>query len=133
MGGADSAKLKVAIAGGGPAGLGAAAMLAKAGHARSRFGRLEAARAVGAGLMIQPTGLAVLDEIGLGERLRARASQVDRLFGRAAPSGRTVLDVKYGALGEARAFGVHRATLFDLVHHAALSAGAAVSYGRAVT
>lgn len=133
MGRGDSARFKVAVAGGGPAGLAVAAMLGKAGHDVSLFERFAAPQPVGSGLMIQPTGLAVLDQMGLGDRLRARASEVDRLFGQAAPSGKTVLDVHYGALGGARGFGVHRSTLFGLLHEAALLAGVTIHYGQPVT
>jgi len=117
--------LKIAVAGCGPAGLGAALFLARDGHDVTLFDRFEAPRPLGSGLMIQPTGLAVLDELGLGGAIRATGARVDRLFGKAAPSGRTVLDVRYAALGRQAGFGlgVHRASLFDLLHAAVLSAG----------
>src|SRR3712207_7379675 len=49
----------------------------------------------GSGLMIQPTGLAVLRELGLDAALLAAGSRIQRLFGLSATSGRTVLDVRY--------------------------------------
>jgi salicylate hydroxylase len=112
--------LDIAVAGCGPAGLATALLLARDGHRVTLYERFDAPRPVGSGLMIQPTGLAVLDRLGLAEELTARAARIERLFGRVEPSGRTVLDVRYewlrrpGACG----WGVHRSSLFDLLRDA---------------
>jgi 2-polyprenyl-6-methoxyphenol hydroxylase-like FAD-dependent oxidoreductase len=84
--------------------------------------------------MLQPTGLAVLDRLGLGERARAQGARIDRLFGQSAPSGRTVLDVGYRALRTPGLYGVgiHRATLFALLFEAVMEAGIAVETGRTI-
>jgi 2-polyprenyl-6-methoxyphenol hydroxylase-like FAD-dependent oxidoreductase len=124
-------RLNVAVAGGGPAGLAAAVMLKRAGHAVSLYERFAAPEPVGSGLMIQPTGLAVLDALGLGEALRDRAAEIDRLLGKTA-SGKVVLDVRYSALGPQRGFGVHRAALFDILHQAALAEGVPIQPGATV-
>ena len=55
-------RLRIAVAGGGPAGLAAALMLHRAGHEVTIFERFERPQPLGSGLMIQPTGLAVLDD-----------------------------------------------------------------------
>ena len=66
--------------------------------------------------MMQPTGMAVLDWLGLGDDLRALGSPIDRLFGREVHSGRIVLDVRYAALKEkVRGLAVHRAALFGVL------------------
>ncbi len=57
----------VAIAGAGPAGLAAALCLHRDGHRVTVFERFSAPHPIGAGLMLQPTGLAVLRELGLAE------------------------------------------------------------------
>lgn len=82
--------------------------------------------------MIQPTGRAVLRELGLEDGLVAGGGRIERLFG-LNDRGRTVLDVRYHAL-DAGAFGVgiHRARLFDLLHRAATGAGIAIEGGRAI-
>ncbi|MBQ1543747.1 MAG: FAD-dependent monooxygenase [Caulobacteraceae bacterium] len=126
-------KLRVGVAGCGPAGLAAALLLRRDGHEVRLFERFERPQPLGSGLMIQPTGLAVLDELGLAGRLGAVGARVDRLFGKAAPSGRVVLDVRYAALGALRGLGVHRASLFQVLYDAAVEAGIAVETGRAVT
>ena len=128
-------ELDIGVAGCGIGGLAAALILARDGHRVSLYERFEAPRPVGSGLMIQPTGLAVLDRLGLAAPLAAAADPIERLFGRAEPSGRVVLDVRYEWLRRpgARGFGVHRSTLFDILHRAVAGEGIAVDTGRTVT
>jgi 2-polyprenyl-6-methoxyphenol hydroxylase-like FAD-dependent oxidoreductase len=85
--------------------------------------------------MIQPTGLAVLDTLGLGDEIRRAGARVDRLFGRAEANGPVVLQVRYSALGRkgVHGLGVHRAALFDVLHRAVLSSDLPVQTGREVT
>jgi 2-polyprenyl-6-methoxyphenol hydroxylase-like FAD-dependent oxidoreductase len=71
--------LEIAVAGCGPAGLAAALLLHRDGHRVTLFERFEAPRPLGSGLMIQPTGMAVLDSLGLGEALGACAARVSPL------------------------------------------------------
>jgi 2-polyprenyl-6-methoxyphenol hydroxylase-like FAD-dependent oxidoreductase len=104
----------VAIAGAGPAGLATALLLRRAGHQVTIFERFVTPHAVGSGLMLQPTGLAVLSELGLAAEVMSLGQRIDRLFGRVAPSTRIILDVRYRELGpEAFGVAVHRAALFD--------------------
>jgi salicylate hydroxylase len=127
--------LDIGVAGCGIGGLAAALLLAREGHRVSLYERFEAPRPVGSGLMIQPTGIAVLERLGLDGTLAEAAAPIERLFGRAEPSGRVVLDVRYewlrrpGACG----YGVHRAALFDILHRAVTARGIAIHTGRKVT
>lgn len=125
----------IAVAGCGPAGLAAALLLARDEHRVTLFERFEAPRPIGSGLMIQPTGLAVLRELGLAEGLAAAGAPIERLFGKAEPSGRIVLDVRYEWLDRPglRGFGVHRAALFDLLYRAVAAAGIPIATGRTVS
>jgi len=124
--------LTVAIAGCGPAGLAAALLLRRDGHEVTLFERFDAPRPLGSGLMIQPVGLAVLHAMGLGEALLAQGARIDRLHGCAGR--RTVLDVRYAALGpDAFGIGVHRATLFAILHGAVVAAGIRIETGRTIT
>jgi 2-polyprenyl-6-methoxyphenol hydroxylase-like FAD-dependent oxidoreductase len=61
----------VAVAGAGPTGLAVALMLARQGRRVVVHERFEAARPVGAGFMLQPTGLHVLDRLGLTAEVEA--------------------------------------------------------------
>jgi salicylate hydroxylase len=120
------------VAGCGPAGLAAVLLLVRDGHRVTILERFDAPAPIGSGLMIQPTGLAVLRVLGLDRALIARSARIDRLFGEA--NGRVVLDVAYATLGTAGlcGFGVHRATLFAVLHDAVAAAGVPLETGRAI-
>jgi len=126
--------LTIAIAGCGPAGLAAALMLHAQGHAVTIFDQFDNPGPVGSGLMIQPSGLAVLDKLGLAGETLAHGARVDGLLGR-EEYGKIVLDAPYSKLGVAGAFGIgiHRASLFGVLYKAARAAGIAVETGHAVT
>lgn len=125
--------LDIAIAGAGPAGLAAALFLKRAGHRVTLFERFEKPAPVGSGLILQPTGLTVLDRLGLLGAVMALGSRIDRLRGCDAASGRTVLDVRYAALRGGR-FGlaVHRAALFSVLHRAVNGEGIAIETGTGI-
>jgi 2-polyprenyl-6-methoxyphenol hydroxylase-like FAD-dependent oxidoreductase len=127
--------LDIGIAGCGIGGLAAALLLARNGHHVSLYERFEAPRPVGSGLIVQPTGLAVLGRLGLVGALVEAAAPVERLLGRAEPSGRVVLDVRYEWLRRngARGYGVHRAALFDILHRAVVAQGVSIHTGFTVT
>lgn len=127
-------RLHIAIAGCGPAGLATALLLHRDGHHVMLFERFDAPRPVGSGLMIQPTGFAVLRELGLADTLRDHGARIDRLHGEAGSSGRVVLNVRYAALGKDAGFGigVHRATLFAMLHEAVAAERIAIENGCAV-
>ena len=125
--------LEIAIAGCGPGGLAAALLLDASGHRVTLFERFDAPRPLGSGLILQPTGLAVLDLLGLGDAARGRGARIERLFGRAVPSGRVVLDVRYSAHPDGcTGVGIHRATLFDLLYREVLARGIAIRTGHEV-
>ncbi|CDX12973.1 FAD-dependent monooxygenase [Mesorhizobium sp. ORS 3324] len=114
---------EIAIAGAGPAGLAAALYLKRAGHKVTVFERFDEPKPVGSGLMLQPTGLTVLADLGLLDEILSLGSRIERLHGTDAKSGRTVLDVRYDAR-RGRRFGlaVHRAALFGVLYRAARGA-----------
>ncbi|WP_334184658.1 FAD-dependent oxidoreductase [Novosphingobium sp.] len=124
--------LNIAIAGCGPCGLAAALLLHRAGHHVTMFERFETPQPIGSGLMIQPTGMAVLSKLGLLDAVLTRGARVDRLFGMAGK--RVVLDVHYAALSRPDTFGIgiHRASLFAVLHEAVLRSGIPLHSGRAL-
>ncbi|MES2272093.1 MAG: NAD(P)/FAD-dependent oxidoreductase [Pseudomonadota bacterium] len=125
--------LNIAIAGCGPCGLGAALLLHRAGHHVTLFERFDTPRPIGSGLMLQPTGMAVLSKLGLQDVALARGARVDRLFGKAGEQ--VVLDVHYAALRRRGTFGIgiHRASLFAILYEAVLQSGISVRTGCTLT
>jgi len=126
--------LNVAVCGCGPAGLAAALLLRRDGHRVTIFERFETPRPVGSGIIVQPTGLGVLVELGLIRDVLACGARIDRLFGRVLPSRRVVLDVRYSALGRGwHGVALQRSALFGLLHQAATQAGIGIVAGVELT
>jgi 2-polyprenyl-6-methoxyphenol hydroxylase-like FAD-dependent oxidoreductase len=94
----------------------AAACLARSGHRVEVWERFETPRPIGAGLMLQPTGLACLAQIGLDRSVLASGAVIKRIDGRTA-AGRRIFDVAYGDLNP-RLFGlgIHRGALFQILY-----------------
>jgi 2-polyprenyl-6-methoxyphenol hydroxylase-like FAD-dependent oxidoreductase len=113
----------------------AALLLHRDGHRVTVFERFDAPAPIGSGLMLQPTGLAVLRALGLESQALQSGARIERLFGQAGASGRTVLDVRYASLGKQGLFalGVHRASLFDILHGAVAEARIEVVTGHEIT
>jgi 2-polyprenyl-6-methoxyphenol hydroxylase-like FAD-dependent oxidoreductase len=108
--------LDIAIVGCGVAGQAAATLLAERGHRVTIYERFAEPQAVGAGLLLQPTGLAVLRALGLADAAIAGGARVVGLEAR-TDRGRSLLDLRYADLHPlAHGIGIHRATLFDLLH-----------------
>ena len=109
--------MRVAIVGCGIAGPAAALLLARDGHEATIVERVADPRPVGAGILIQPLGQRILDELGLLGALAARSTAVRRFDGRTR-SGRRVLDFGYDDARAGRGsvgLGVHRAELFTIL------------------
>ena len=111
-------KLHVAIVGYGTAGQTAAVLLSRDGHRVEVFERAPQPGPVGAGFLLQPTGLQVLWRMGLLDAALAHGAPVRRLYGE-TPAGRPVMDMRYAGL-DARLFGLgmQRGALFELLAQA---------------
>src|SRR6266508_1259156 len=108
--------LDIAVVGCGVAGQAAATLLAERGHRVTIYEKFTEPQPVGAGLLLQPTGLAVLRQLGLADAAIARGARVTGLDAR-THRGRSILDLHYADLHPlAHGVGIHRATLFDLLH-----------------
>jgi 2-polyprenyl-6-methoxyphenol hydroxylase-like FAD-dependent oxidoreductase len=79
--------------------------------------------------MIQPTGLAALDRLGLRSEIERRGHRIDRLHG-ITDRGTTVFDVAYADLDpDYYAVGVHRAALHGVLWDAFAGCGASLESG----
>ncbi len=125
--------MNIAVAGCGIAGLAAALLLDRYGHTVTLYERFEEPRPIGSGLMIQPTGLAVLAELGLAEDVLAHAAPIVRIHGRNT-HGETVLDARYGDLAAQGVcgLGIHRGSLFGSLYDAVCAAGITIRTGSEV-
>jgi 2-polyprenyl-6-methoxyphenol hydroxylase-like FAD-dependent oxidoreductase len=113
---------RIAIVGYGAAGQASSLFLAAQGHALSVFEQAPRPGPVGAGFLLQPTGLGVLTRLGLHERALAQGQRIDRLYG-CNGRGRPVMDMRYadhatGCFG----LGLTRGSLFTLLRDAYVDA-----------
>jgi 2-polyprenyl-6-methoxyphenol hydroxylase-like FAD-dependent oxidoreductase len=111
-------RLRIAIVGYGTAGQAAAVFLHAQDHELHVFEQAPAPGPVGAGFLLQPTGLSVLTELGLHEQVLARGQRIDRLHG-CNLRGRSVMDMRYadhapGCFG----LGLTRGSLFEVLRDA---------------
>jgi 2-polyprenyl-6-methoxyphenol hydroxylase-like FAD-dependent oxidoreductase len=108
--------LQAGIVGCGVAGQAAATFLADAGHRVTVFERFTEAKPSGAGLLLQPTGQAVLRRLGLGEDALRLGARIEGLLG-LNHLKLVVLDLAYADLHQAaHGLGIHRGALFKLLH-----------------
>src|ERR1051326_6309147 len=104
----------------GVAGGTAAYLLSSAGHDVSVLERAPEVGPVGAGILLQPSGQLVLKRLGMVEAVTRSAEPIHELY--AITHRRNVLvrlpysDISPGC----HAYGVHRGTLFNVIHRAAL-------------
>lgn len=116
-------ELNIAIVGYGTAGQAAAIYLARSGHRVRVFERSPAPGPAGAGILLQPTGLSVLADLGLLDRALACGAPVHRFVGTNA-NGRSVMDMRYRDLdADWFGLGMQRGALFELLKSAFVHGG----------
>ncbi len=123
-----NSNLKIGIVGAGTAGLASAIALARAGHAVTVFEKHPSLTSLGAGLLIQPQGIAALDALGVGAAFHAASVPVTRLLGTCHRDW-TLVDIPYD---DTEARGVSRAALAQVLLESALALGVQIRYGSAV-
>ena len=108
-------QLHIAIVGYGTGGQAAAVALSADGHRVEVFEQAPAPRPVGAGFLLQPTGMQALWRLGLLDGALRHGMRIGRLFGE-SQAGRAVMDMRYRDL-DARLFGLglQRGALFGLL------------------
>ncbi|MDB5802852.1 MAG: FAD-dependent monooxygenase [Betaproteobacteria bacterium] len=121
--------MNIAIIGGGTAGAAAALFLARDGHRVELHERVPEPAPLGAGVLIQPTGLGVLRALGLAEEILAKGAPVFQLYG-TSHTGRVVMNLDYNDwLEGAHGLGLHRGVLFHALWCSLQGAGVDVHTG----
>lgn len=111
--------LDVAVVGTGTVGSATALFLARQGHRVTVYEKVPSPETVGAGIMLQPTGMAVLRALGLYDEVVPKGDRIDRLYIQTAAASK-IMELEYAQL-EPGLFGVglHRGVLFDVLYRAA--------------
>jgi 2-polyprenyl-6-methoxyphenol hydroxylase-like FAD-dependent oxidoreductase len=121
--------LRIAIVGCGTAGPASAVLLRRQGHEVVLFERAKECKAVGAGFLLQPSGMVVLKELGILEDVLAHAAKVDRLHVLDSAGG-TLLDLNYREIGQGSfGAGLHRPVLLHYLRKAMDEAEVEVRWG----
>lgn len=107
-------KLSIAVVGLGSAGPASATLLARQGHRVELFERAPACEPVGAGFLLQPSGMAVLSELGILDPILDRGARIERLHV-LNQQGQDLLNLQYQELSHNQfGLGLHRPVL---LHH----------------
>ena len=86
--------ITIAVVGAGYAGPVAACLLARQGHKVTLFDKASKMLPVGAGFMLQPSGMEVLQELGCLDKVLQVTQRLDTLYCKTA-KGKTLLDLSY--------------------------------------
>jgi len=128
-----SKPLKVAIVGCGTAGPAAAVLLARQGHHVEIFERAPHCEPVGAGFLLQPSGMAVLEELGILSPILSHGSRIERLHILDAKN-KDLLNLQYQELGpEYFGLGLHRPVLLHYLLETVSQEGVPVHWNREIT
>ncbi len=124
--------MNVAVVGCGAAGAASAVFLKRAGHRVIVFEQALECRAVGAGFLMQPSGMDVLRELGIYDEVISHASKVRRLHV-LEKDGRDLMELQYGELGEGLfGAGLHRPVVMEALIGLAGKEGVEIRWGSRV-
>jgi 2-polyprenyl-6-methoxyphenol hydroxylase-like FAD-dependent oxidoreductase len=122
-------RLRIAVIGCGTAGPALARFLANAHHRVEIFERAHELLPVGTGFILQPTGLWVLESLGLREEVEQFGAPLVGLRAFTV-AGRRLLDLEYRRIGEhLYGLGMHRASLLDVLVDGLPDLGVALHLG----
>jgi len=122
--------LTIAIIGAGVAGLSAAISLCKQGFEVHLFERACALTDVGSGIMLQPSGMSALKEMGALEHCLRFGASSTGVYGTSPLNRKVILNTRYehwkpGAHG----LGIHRSVLLDALYAVARHEGVVFHFG----
>jgi 2-polyprenyl-6-methoxyphenol hydroxylase-like FAD-dependent oxidoreductase len=127
-----AAPLDIGVVGCGFAGCAVALLLTRAGQRVTIYERVLEPSSVGAGVLLQPTGLAVLARLGLLDGLYLRGASITGLDCRTA-AGRSLFRLRYERLAPGlHGLGMHRGALFEALFGAVRAAGVTLRAGTEV-
>lgn len=121
--------MKIAVVGCGAAGAAVGIFLRRAGHEVIGFEQAAECRAVGAGFLLQPSGMEVLRELGIHDEVISHASQVRRLHV-VEKDGRDLIELRYEEIGAGLfGAGLHRPVVMGALIGLAEREGAEIRRG----
>ncbi|PPF43315.1 2-polyprenyl-6-methoxyphenol hydroxylase [Pseudoclavibacter sp. AY1F1] len=132
-----SAVSKVAIVGGGVAGMVSAIVLADGGVEVDVYEAKSEVTALGSGITLQGNALRVFDQVGIWERIQEQSYSFDEVSMRAPDPAGTVIasltETRTGGPDYPATAGMYRPDLAKILAERALEVGARIHYGTTVT
>lgn len=120
---------KVAIIGGGVVGL-AAALFLKDNFQVTIFEREEAPKPIGAGIMLQPSGISILDKLGLAKPILQRGQKITGFFGE-NNNGKVDFDIDFNGF-DVYGYGVQRGSIYFELLKAVKNSGITLQFGKEI-
>jgi 2-polyprenyl-6-methoxyphenol hydroxylase-like FAD-dependent oxidoreductase len=123
----------VAIIGAGTAGLATSIFLSRLGYRCDIYEAVAQPQAIGAGLLLQPQGLNVLNDLGILTEILQCGSQINTLYGQ-NNKGKEIMDFHYKDLFNGLfGIGIHRGQLFNSLLQQAQKSFHQAYFGHQVT
>ncbi len=119
----------VAIIGGGVVGL-AAALFLKDNFQVTIFEREEAPKPIGAGIMLQPSGISILDKLGLAKPILQRGQKITGFFGE-NNNGKVDFDIDFKGFN-VYGYGVQRGSIYFELLKAVKNSGITLQFGKEI-
>jgi 2-polyprenyl-6-methoxyphenol hydroxylase-like FAD-dependent oxidoreductase len=125
-----NSSLRIAVIGAGSGGPAAAGLLAAQGHEVTLYEQAPQKLPIGAGFLLQPTGMRVLEHMGILDTLLPKVARIDHLYCE-NQRGQVLLDLRYEELGAGYfGAGTHRATFLDHLLDYAAAVGVRVEWNQ---
>jgi 2-polyprenyl-6-methoxyphenol hydroxylase-like FAD-dependent oxidoreductase len=124
--------MRVVVIGCGAAGASTAVFLKRAGHEVEIYEQAPVCRAVGAGFLMQPSGMDVLRELGIHDKIISHCSKISRLHV-IEKDGRDLMELRYAELGENLfGAGLHRPVVMNALIELVVNEGIQIHWGSRV-